>query len=209
MDRWEGIWLAFAMHDELEADLAALRAAFAGVAWDHRAAGRRCTASCCPSATAASSPRLVTAAPAGRRFTGLVRLDDYSQTMHPGAHGALARAFPLTAAWSWKDDPRPDAELDPLLEAVLTDGTLHLGTCGCAIDWQLVVTGEQSPARSAGSSPPRRRRRVLGSARWSTSSVPTPPRSQPCWRRPRPSCWPSTDESFKGLAAVACWWWRR
>jgi hypothetical protein len=53
----------------------------------------------------------------------------------------LSRPFPLTSAWAWEDDPRPDEELGPILEPVYNDGSIVLGTDGCGMYWHLVVTG--------------------------------------------------------------------
>lgn len=53
------------------------------------------------------------------------------------------RPFPLTAAWIWEHDPRPEREWKQLRDATLSDGWLPLGTDGCAIYWALVVTGPQ------------------------------------------------------------------
>lgn len=53
----------------------------------------------------------------------------------------LGRPFPLTDAWVWEDDPRPVAEIDPVLERVFDDGSVVLGTDGCGMYWHLVVSG--------------------------------------------------------------------
>ncbi|WP_328466424.1 SMI1/KNR4 family protein [Streptomyces sp. NBC_00448] len=55
----------------------------------------------------------------------------------------LGRPFPLTDAWVWEDDPRPVAEIDPVLERVFDDGSVVLGTDGCGMYWHLVVSGPQ------------------------------------------------------------------
>jgi hypothetical protein len=53
----------------------------------------------------------------------------------------LARPFPLTEAWVWEDDPRPVAEIDPILDRVFGHGSVVLGTDGCGMYWHLVVSG--------------------------------------------------------------------
>ncbi|GLY79077.1 hypothetical protein Airi01_073440 [Actinoallomurus iriomotensis] len=50
----------------------------------------------------------------------------------PEADATLARPFPLTSARFWDEETGP----------AKGDGTVHLGTDGCAMDWRLVVTGE-------------------------------------------------------------------
>ncbi|MGW2259417.1 SMI1/KNR4 family protein [Streptomyces sp. NPDC004749] len=55
----------------------------------------------------------------------------------------LSEAFPLTEAWVWEDDPRPYEEIEPLIDAVYNYGSVVLGTDGCGMYWQLVVTGPQ------------------------------------------------------------------
>ncbi|KOU60533.1 hypothetical protein ADK57_30340 [Streptomyces sp. MMG1533] len=52
-----------------------------------------------------------------------------------------AEPFPLTEAWLWEDDDRPQEEIEPLLERVRDHGSIVLGTDGCAMYWHLVVTG--------------------------------------------------------------------
>ncbi|MFB6780352.1 SMI1/KNR4 family protein [Streptomyces sp. NPDC056352] len=53
----------------------------------------------------------------------------------------LAEPFPLTEAWVWEEDDRPEEELEPLLDQVFGHGSIVLGTDGCGMDWHLVVTG--------------------------------------------------------------------
>ena len=53
----------------------------------------------------------------------------------------LAAPFPLTEAWVWEGEDRPDEELDPLLAPVFDHGSLVLGTDGCGMYWHLIVTG--------------------------------------------------------------------
>lgn len=53
----------------------------------------------------------------------------------------LARPFPLTKTWGWEGDPRPQEEIDPILEQVFDHGSIVLGTDGCGMYWHLVVTG--------------------------------------------------------------------
>jgi hypothetical protein len=53
----------------------------------------------------------------------------------------LAKPFPLTEAWLWEEDDRPEEELDALLAQVFDHGTVVLGTDGCGMYWHLVVTG--------------------------------------------------------------------
>ncbi|WP_344596235.1 hypothetical protein [Actinomadura vinacea] len=73
--------------------------------------------------------------PSGPPFYGLVRLD---HSVEPG--NAPARPFPLTAPWLWEGAPEA-GEAERLSAAAVEDGTLYLGTDGCAMDWRLVVTG--------------------------------------------------------------------
>ncbi|MFE6030291.1 SMI1/KNR4 family protein [Streptomyces niveus] len=56
---------------------------------------------------------------------------------------APEKAFPLTAAWVWEDDPRPYEEIEPLIDEVSNDGSVVLGTDGCGLYWHLIVTGAQ------------------------------------------------------------------
>ncbi|MER5475826.1 SMI1/KNR4 family protein [Streptomyces sp. NPDC002734] len=53
----------------------------------------------------------------------------------------LAQPFPLTEAWLWEEDDRPQEELDALFGPVFDHGTVVLGTDGCGMYWHLVVTG--------------------------------------------------------------------
>ncbi|MFF8288211.1 SMI1/KNR4 family protein [Streptomyces sp. NPDC016309] len=53
----------------------------------------------------------------------------------------LSRPFPLTEAWSWEDDERPEEEIEPLVDRVFDHGSLVLGTDGCGMYWHLVITG--------------------------------------------------------------------
>ncbi|MER5649034.1 SMI1/KNR4 family protein [Streptosporangium sp. NPDC002524] len=53
----------------------------------------------------------------------------------------LARPFPLTRMWLWEGDPRPQEEIDPLLDQVFDHGSIVLGTDGCGMYWHLVVSG--------------------------------------------------------------------
>lgn len=81
--------------------------------------------------------------PDGPPFYGLVRLGEAPDDLAPRDPAALGHPFPLTAIWVWEDDPRPEPEWEHLLDAVLSNGWLPLGTDGCAIHWALVVTGPQ------------------------------------------------------------------
>ncbi|MFI8082361.1 SMI1/KNR4 family protein [Kitasatospora sp. NPDC086009] len=53
----------------------------------------------------------------------------------------LAEPFPLSATWLWDDDPRPEEEVEALLERVFHHGSIVLGTDGCGMYWHLVVSG--------------------------------------------------------------------
>ena len=53
----------------------------------------------------------------------------------------LAKPFPLTAEWIWEDDPRPDHEVEPLIDPVTAHGSVVLGTEGCGMYWHLIVSG--------------------------------------------------------------------
>ncbi|MFF3455414.1 SMI1/KNR4 family protein [Streptomyces sp. NPDC002730] len=54
----------------------------------------------------------------------------------------LAKPFPLTEQWLWEEDPRPEEEIDALLDPVFDHGSIVLGTDGCGMYWHLIVTGE-------------------------------------------------------------------
>ncbi|GAA0855682.1 hypothetical protein GCM10009525_88160 [Streptosporangium amethystogenes subsp. fukuiense] len=41
----------------------------------------------------------------------------------------------------WEEDPRPQEEVDPVLEQVYDHGSIVLGTDGCAMYWHLIVSG--------------------------------------------------------------------
>ncbi|WP_435127538.1 SMI1/KNR4 family protein [Actinacidiphila sp. bgisy144] len=58
-----------------------------------------------------------------------------------GRKRELARPFPLTEGWVWEDDPRPAAQIEPLLDRVFGDGSVVLGTDGCGMYWHLVLSG--------------------------------------------------------------------
>ncbi len=79
--------------------------------------------------------------PDGPPHYGLVPLGHSPDGLGPGTPTALARPFPLNRAWIWEDDPRPEKERRHLHDAVFSDGSLWLGTDGCAMHWALVVTG--------------------------------------------------------------------
>ncbi|GAA3561913.1 SMI1/KNR4 family protein [Streptomyces osmaniensis] len=53
----------------------------------------------------------------------------------------LSKPFPLTATWLWEDDEDPAPDTDERLEQVCNDGSIVLGTDGCAMNWHLIVTG--------------------------------------------------------------------
>ncbi|MFE3659748.1 SMI1/KNR4 family protein [Streptomyces sp. NPDC059165] len=53
----------------------------------------------------------------------------------------LSEAFPLTEAWMWEEDEAPADDADELLEQVYDQGSIVLGTDGCAMNWHLIVTG--------------------------------------------------------------------
>jgi SMI1/KNR4 family protein SUKH-1 len=54
----------------------------------------------------------------------------------------LSKPFPLTQAWFWGNDPRPQEEIGPILGKVFDHGSVVLGTDGCGMYWHLIVTGE-------------------------------------------------------------------
>ncbi|MFJ6986049.1 MULTISPECIES: SMI1/KNR4 family protein [unclassified Streptomyces] len=61
---------------------------------------------------------------------------------------SLSSPFPLTEAWMWEDedDDGPESvadgeDVDAVLDRVHGDGSVVLGTDGCAMNWHLVVTG--------------------------------------------------------------------
>ncbi|MER5751938.1 SMI1/KNR4 family protein [Streptomyces sp. NPDC002088] len=53
----------------------------------------------------------------------------------------LGKPFPLTQAWLWEEDGGLYEDPDAVIEQVVHDGSLVLGTDGCGMDWHLVVTG--------------------------------------------------------------------
>jgi len=53
----------------------------------------------------------------------------------------LGRPFPLAEAWIWEDDEGGHEDPDAVVEQVVHQGSLNLGTDGCGMDWHLVVTG--------------------------------------------------------------------
>lgn len=53
----------------------------------------------------------------------------------------LSKAFPLTSAWMWEDDPDGFDDADELIEQLRNHGSVVLGTDGCAMNWHLVVSG--------------------------------------------------------------------
>ena len=74
---------------------------------------------------------------------GLLRLEQSVVAHGAGpANRSLADPFPLTEAWLWEG--REEAPDQARLQAVLSHGTLALGTDGDGMDYVLVVTG---PAR--------------------------------------------------------------
>jgi hypothetical protein len=52
----------------------------------------------------------------------------------------LARPFPLTEAWIWENDPRPELP-ESYREAVSCHGSLVVSYEGCGMNWRLIVTG--------------------------------------------------------------------
>ncbi|MEV0675011.1 SMI1/KNR4 family protein [Actinosynnema sp. NPDC050436] len=80
--------------------------------------------------------------PAGPPEYGVVELADLPRDWGAGRpERVLAEPFPLTATWVWENDPRPEAEVEPLIGPVHDHGSVVLGTDGCGIYWHLVVTG--------------------------------------------------------------------
>jgi hypothetical protein len=81
---------------------------------------------------------------AGPPDYGLTALAEMPGDGAPGRLGRdLARPFPLTGAWYWEADDRPQAEIGPLIAAVTGHGSIVLGTDGCGMNWHLIVTGPQ------------------------------------------------------------------
>ncbi|MER5501507.1 MULTISPECIES: SMI1/KNR4 family protein [unclassified Streptomyces] len=76
---------------------------------------------------------------------GLVALTEMPKDWGNGRpERVLAKPFPLTGAWVWEgeeDDPRPEEEIEALLEQVFYHGSIVLGTDGCGMYWHLVVAG--------------------------------------------------------------------
>ncbi|MFD0883691.1 SMI1/KNR4 family protein [Streptosporangium algeriense] len=73
---------------------------------------------------------------------GLVPLADLPADWGKGRpRRILALPFPLTEVWAWEDDPRPEEEIDPVLERVFDHGSIVLGADGCGMYWHLVVSG--------------------------------------------------------------------
>ncbi|GLK06753.1 hypothetical protein GCM10017600_01580 [Streptosporangium carneum] len=73
---------------------------------------------------------------------GLVPLADLPDDWGDGRpQRVLASPFPLTEMWSWEEDPRPQEEVDLLLNPVFDHGSIVLGTDGCGMYWHLIVSG--------------------------------------------------------------------
>jgi hypothetical protein len=76
---------------------------------------------------------------------GLIPLADLPADWGDGRpQRVLARPFPLTEVWLWDadhDDPRPQEEIDAVLDQVFDHGSIVLGTDGCGMYWHLIVTG--------------------------------------------------------------------
>jgi hypothetical protein len=76
---------------------------------------------------------------------GLIALADMSRDWGNGRpQRVLEQPFPLTEMWLWggeTDDPRPQAEIDAVLDQVYDHGSIVLGTDGCGMYWHLIVTG--------------------------------------------------------------------
>lgn len=53
-----------------------------------------------------------------------------------------AKPFPLTEAWIWEDDERPEEEIEKLIDPVFDHGSIVLGSDGGGLYWHLIVTGK-------------------------------------------------------------------
>ncbi|MFF2807315.1 SMI1/KNR4 family protein [Streptomyces sp. NPDC058000] len=132
------------------ADLAALRAAFApgpaaagpALGWHAVRAFEAEHGVVLPEPYRTCVAEIADGWPAGPPEYGLLPLAALpSDWGDDGSARTLRRPFPLTNAWLWEEDPRPAAEVDPLVDRVVEDGSVVLGTDGCGMNWHLVITG--------------------------------------------------------------------
>ncbi|GAA1389147.1 hypothetical protein GCM10009639_16520 [Kitasatospora putterlickiae] len=130
-------------------DLAAIRAAFAtangggpALGWDAVRAFEAVHGVVLPEPYRTVVAEVADGSAAGPPRYGLVGLAELPDDWGAGRpERDLGRPFPLTGPWVWEDDPRPSAEVDPVLDQVFDHGSVVLGTEGCGVYWHLVVTG--------------------------------------------------------------------
>lgn len=127
-------------------DLAALRAAFPGrqgLGWPGVRRFEQEHGIVLPEPYRTFVAEICNGCPSGPPDYGLMALGDLPRDW--GANRptrVLAKPFPLTAAWIWEDEGRPDADLEVLLAPVFDHGSIVLGTDGCGMYWHLIVTGD-------------------------------------------------------------------
>ena len=131
-------------------DLAAIRAAFAiddgggvpALGWDAVHAFEAEQGVVLPEPYRTFVAEIADGSRSGPPFYGLVGL---AELPHDWGWGPperdLGQPFPLTSAWVWEEDSRPSEEIDPIIDQVYNDGSVVLGTDGCAMYWHLIVTG--------------------------------------------------------------------
>lgn len=133
------------------ADLAALRAAFdvddggeSALGWDAVRAFEAEHGIVVPEPYRTFVAEMTDGSYAGPPDYGLVGLAELPNDWGDGRpQRDLSRPFPLTEAWLWEDDERPEEEIEPILGQVFDHGSIVLGTDGCGMYWHLVVTGPQ------------------------------------------------------------------
>ncbi|MDK0524719.1 SMI1/KNR4 family protein [Streptomyces sp. ML-6] len=135
----------------LPADLEALRAAFdtdscsPPLGWDAVCAFEAAHGIVLPEPYRTFVAEICDGSFSGPPYYGLVALTEMPSDWGDGRpERVLAKPFPLTGAWAWdgeEDDPRPQEEIDAVLEQVFYHGSIVLGTDGCGMYWHLVVTG--------------------------------------------------------------------
>jgi hypothetical protein len=77
---------------------------------------------------------------------GLMRLGHVPKDHHLRAEERLAslkKPFPLTDLWVWEVEEHLSSAQEQLVDSTCLDGSLVLGTDGCALYWHLIVTGSE------------------------------------------------------------------
>ena len=109
-----------------------------------RNSGRRPLHRCCGRWRRRCVAEITDGATAGPPDYGMVKLGSLPPAWQ---ERDLTKPFPLTEAWVWEGDERPDEELRPLLEPIYNHGSLVLGTDGCLEYWHLIVRRGSSAVR--------------------------------------------------------------